>query len=128
MEWTEERVAELTELWNAGHSAAQVASRMGEVTRNAVIGKVHRLGLSGRPSPIKRRPEPEPEPPRKRPALVSAMVKRPCQWPFGNPGEPDFYFCGQESAPEKPYCPEHVARAYHMPEEKRQVGKKDKAA
>jgi GcrA cell cycle regulator len=126
MEWTEERVAELTELWNAGHSAAQVANRMGGVTRNAVIGKVHRLGLSGRPSPIKRKAQPEPE--RRRPAVVSARVKHPCQWPFGNPGEPDFYFCGRESAPEKPYCPEHVARAYHRPEDKRQVAAEEKAA
>ncbi len=52
-QWTEERVAELTELWNSGLSAARVAAKLGDVTRNAVIGKVHRLGLSGRPSPIR---------------------------------------------------------------------------
>ncbi len=48
MSWTEERVARLTKLWTDGLSAAQVAAELGGVTRNAVIGKVHRLGLSGR--------------------------------------------------------------------------------
>ena len=48
MGWTEERVAELKKLWAEGHSASQIAKRLGSVTRNAVIGKVHRLGLSGR--------------------------------------------------------------------------------
>lgn len=53
MAWTDERVAELKQLWEQGHSASQIASILGEVTRNAVIGKAHRLGLSSRPSPIK---------------------------------------------------------------------------
>lgn len=48
MSWTEERVARLTKLWADGLSASQVAADLGGVTRNAVIGKVHRLGLSGR--------------------------------------------------------------------------------
>ncbi len=48
MAWTEERVELLTKLWAEGLSASQVASRLGGVTRNAVIGKVHRLRLSGR--------------------------------------------------------------------------------
>ncbi len=48
MSWTEERVARLTKLWTDGLSASQVAADLGGVTRNAVIGKVHRLGLSGR--------------------------------------------------------------------------------
>jgi len=48
MAWTEERVETLTKLWAEGLSASQIANRLGEVTRNAVIGKVHRLGLSGR--------------------------------------------------------------------------------
>jgi GcrA cell cycle regulator len=113
MQWTEERVAELKELWSSGLSAAQIAARLGDVTRNAVIGKVHRLGLSGRPSPIRRsRPEPRPEPQPEPPPVVG-IVKRPCQWPFGDPGQADFRFCGREAAPSKPYCPEHVARAYH---------------
>ena len=48
MGWTEERVELLKKLWVEGLSASQIAGRLGGVTRNAVIGKVHRLGLSGR--------------------------------------------------------------------------------
>jgi GcrA cell cycle regulator len=72
MGWTEERVAELKKLWAEGHSASQIAKRLGSVTRNAVIGKVHRLGLSGRATPsrpVKRpprlaRPKPQQQMPR----------------------------------------------------------------
>ena len=59
MAWTEERVSELKKLWAEGHSASQIAKQLGGVTRNAVIGKVHRLGLSGRATPsrpVKRPP------------------------------------------------------------------------
>ena len=49
--WTEERVELLRKLWAEGLSASQIAGRLGEVTRNAVIGKVHRLGLALRSSP-----------------------------------------------------------------------------
>jgi len=51
MAWTDERVEELKQLWAEGLSASQIANRIGGVTRNAVIGKVHRLGLSGRATP-----------------------------------------------------------------------------
>ena len=53
MSWTDERVEELKKLWAEGLSASQIATRMGGVTRNAVIGKVHRLGLSGRGRPTR---------------------------------------------------------------------------
>ena len=59
MAWTEERVEILKKLWTEGHSASQIAKELGGVTRNAVIGKVHRLGLSGRTTPsrpVKRPP------------------------------------------------------------------------
>jgi len=59
MAWTEERVDVLKKLWAEGHSASQIAKELGGVTRNAVIGKVHRLGLSGRATPsrpVKRPP------------------------------------------------------------------------
>jgi GcrA cell cycle regulator len=49
MSWTDERVDLLKKLWSEGHSASRIAGELGGVTRNAVIGKVHRLGLSGRP-------------------------------------------------------------------------------
>ena len=53
MAWTDERVELLKKLWAEGLSAAQIANKIGNVTRNAVIGKVHRLGLSGRATPAK---------------------------------------------------------------------------
>lgn len=59
MAWTEDRVDVLKKLWAEGHSASQIARQLGGVTRNAVIGKVHRLGLSGRATPsrpVKRPP------------------------------------------------------------------------
>lgn len=59
MAWTEDRVEVLKKLWAEGHSASQIAKQLGGVTRNAVIGKVHRLGLSGRATPsrpVKRPP------------------------------------------------------------------------
>ena len=59
MSWTDDRVSVLKKLWAEGHSASQIAKQLGGVTRNAVIGKVHRLGLSGRATPsrpVKRPP------------------------------------------------------------------------
>lgn len=53
MSWTDERVDTLKQLWHQGFTASQIAERLGNLSRNAVIGKAHRLGLSGRPSPIK---------------------------------------------------------------------------
>jgi GcrA cell cycle regulator len=64
MGWTEERVALLKRMWTEGHSASQIAKELGHVTRNAVIGKVHRLGLSGRATPSRpvKRPQRAPKP------------------------------------------------------------------
>jgi GcrA cell cycle regulator len=56
--WTEERVKALKQLWNDGLSASQIANRLGGISRNAVIGKVHRLGLAGRAPPSRRRQQP----------------------------------------------------------------------
>jgi GcrA cell cycle regulator len=72
MGWTEERIAALKSLWEEGLSASQIAARLGGVTRNAVIGKVHRLGLSGRPSPLRA----DPARPEAKPASVAAPVAR----------------------------------------------------
>src|SRR5216110_3212346 len=77
MGWTDERVETLKKLWLDGLSASQIAKHLGGVTRNAVIGKVHRLGLSGRAAPS----QPAhpvfktPRPPR--PAATAAPVRRP---------------------------------------------------
>ncbi|MHA1564655.1 MAG: GcrA family cell cycle regulator [Alphaproteobacteria bacterium] len=76
MTWTEERVMRLRELWTEGLSASQIAAQIGGITRNAVIGKAHRLGLEGRPSPIRSGG------PRARPrARVKPVVPQPAPRP-----------------------------------------------
>ena len=56
MSWTEERIERLKKMWHDGATASQIADELGGVSRNAVIGKAHRLGLEQRPSPVKRQP------------------------------------------------------------------------
>jgi len=53
MSWTDERIATLQKMWEGGSTASQIAEELGGVSRNAVIGKAHRLGLKARPSPVK---------------------------------------------------------------------------
>ena len=53
MSWTDERIEKLTKMWEGGATASQIADELGGVSRNAVIGKAHRLGLKARPSPVK---------------------------------------------------------------------------
>lgn len=53
MSWTDERIEKLTHMWEGGSTASQIAEELGGVSRNAVIGKAHRLGLKARPSPVK---------------------------------------------------------------------------
>jgi len=63
MSWTDERIERLKELWTKGMTASQIADELGAVSRNAVIGKAHRLGLQSRPSPVKpNEPAPAPAP------------------------------------------------------------------
>jgi len=114
MEWSEERVEMLKRLWLQGRTASQIAEELGDVTRNAVIGKVHRLGLKSRPSPIRREQQrrpaaPAPSPVAARPRRVS---DRECHWPIGHPREPGFHFCGAPAEPDRPYCAAHCALAY----------------
>jgi GcrA cell cycle regulator len=59
MSWTDERIEKLTKLWEGGATASQIADELGGVSRNAVIGKAHRLGLKARPSPVKPNDEAE---------------------------------------------------------------------
>jgi len=102
--WSEERVEKLRQLWGQGMSASEIADLLGNVTRNAVIGKAHRLGLSGRPSPIKKKPT--------KGATILSLTERMCKWPVGDPKSPDFHFCGKPSVHGLPYCAEHAAIAY----------------
>ena len=53
MGWTDERIATLKKMWEGGSTASEIAAELGGVSRNAVIGKAHRLGLKARPSPVK---------------------------------------------------------------------------
>ncbi|MHB9878605.1 GcrA family cell cycle regulator [Pacificimonas sp. ICDLI1SI03] len=61
MSWTEDRIAILSKLWEEGHPASKIAEELGGVSRNAVIGKAHRLGLEKRPSPVKTDSKPAPD-------------------------------------------------------------------
>lgn len=61
MSWTDERIATLKKMWEGGSTASQIADELGGVSRNAVIGKAHRLGLKARPSPVKANEKPAPK-------------------------------------------------------------------
>jgi len=144
MEWNEETIARIRALWDEGLSTAEIGRRMG-ITKNAVVGKAHRLNLPARPSPIRRVPgekparraavkrvvgptlaaldsvarQPVPTPPRQ-PVVLRPVPAQPrpagrvssCCWPLGEPGTPEFRFCGDPTVPAKPYCEDHVALAY----------------
>ncbi|MFN4089478.1 MAG: GcrA family cell cycle regulator [Alphaproteobacteria bacterium] len=103
MSWTPELIASLENFWNEGLPTTEIGRRLG-MSKNAVIGKAHRLGLSGRPSPIRRESRPA------RP--VRRFAGPACQWPIGDPRLPEFHFCGEPVLPGKPYCASHCAVAY----------------
>ncbi len=85
MSWTDERIETLTKMWEGGSTASQIAEELGGVSRNAVIGKAHRLGLKARPSPVKandkeeapRAPAPKAAKPAVEPAAPKAAAPRP---------------------------------------------------
>ena len=87
MSWTDERVSTLKKLWLDGLSASQIAKQLGGVTRNAVIGKVHRLGLSGRAAPsqptrpVFKAPRPARPPVAAAPARPRPVAEPACRWP-----------------------------------------------
>ena len=138
MSWTIEREKKLRELWNKGHTAMQIATMLGDTTRNAVIGKAHRLRLAARAptknSAIKSREQKnqsqvfkteklsrkarfksllldknfQPENPKKLEELNDAT----CRWPVGHPDEKNFYFCGRSPVKDFSYCKLHVLYAF----------------
>jgi GcrA cell cycle regulator len=93
--WTDERVELLKKLWGEGLSASQIAGRLGSVTRNAVIGKVHRLGLSGRATTSRMKTH--------RPRVRIANPKRPMKPRLAAPGNPAFRQLQQLDS--EPYVP-----------------------
>ena len=144
MSWNDDNVARLRELWDQGLPTAQIGKLL-NFTKNAVVGKAHRIGLERRPSPIRRTAV---KPDRKKarspivpklnfetskeeikenirpqknfqPAVKNIVTnnnKRGCEWPDGHPDESDFKFCGQDRYEDKPYCLEHCTVAYVIPE------------
>jgi len=141
MGWTDERVEQLKTLWGEGLSASQIARALGSVTRNAVIGKVHRLGLAGRAGPARvERPRTSiarksvvhvaaPAPPivEEDPitledgkfATVLTINDRMCRWPIGDPSENEFHFCGRRPKFGSPYCEAHARKAYQPQPQRR---------
>jgi GcrA cell cycle regulator len=132
--------ATLRKLWTEGHSIAEIGRRMG-LSKNAVVGRAHRLDLPSRETPIRRGdgptkpPKPRvvakgavtppklavvetvaPEPPTVEPtplrAIIRAPATRPCCFPLGHPETPSFRFCEADGVPGKPYCEAHCAVAY----------------
>ena len=136
MSWTDDRVELLKKLWGEGQSASQIAKELGGVTRNAVIGKAHRLNLQSRAisrkGTSKTKPEIaapvkgeklsrkarfrsllldknfEPENPKK----LEELTDETCRWPIGHPYEKEFYFCGRKSIEKFPYCKLHILYAF----------------
>ena len=152
MSWTPEKVEKLKELWGKGNTASEIAQILGGVTRNAVIGKAHRLNLSGKiqtkkssslatsnnvsENKISRKnlrrgkfksliidKDFEPENPKQ----LEELDENSCKWPLGHPDEKDFYFCGRSSLKDFSYCKLHLLYAYQPKGKKEEVTEKEEA-
>ena len=151
MSWDELKVAKLKELWGKGSTASQIAEIIGGISRNAVIGKAHRLNLSakiktrvatshqsfertvdekniktrrGRKSKFKSliiEKDFEPENPKQ----LEELDENSCKWPIGHPNEKSFYFCGRSSLKDFSYCKLHLLYAYQPKGKKEEVTDKD---
>ena len=152
MSWTEEKVAKLKELWGKGNTASQIAEIIGGISRNAVIGKAHRLNLSakiktrtatsnqnfnnstsekniqiskkGRRSKFKSLIiEKDFEP--ENPKQLEELDENSCKWPIGHPNEKSFYFCGRSSLKDFSYCKLHLLYAYQPKGKKEEITDKE---
>ena len=79
----------------------EIGKQLG-VSKNAVVGKAHRLGLTGRPSPIKRT---APKPKTEKQASLVDLGPNCCRWPIGDPRDAGFHFCGKKALPGKALLP-----------------------
>ena len=138
MSWTTERERKLKELWKKGHTASQIAEMIGNTTRNAVIGKAHRLNLQARASSKKQSVKANVENnntqeiktqkmgrkakfkallldknfEQENPKKLEELTDQTCRWPIGHPYEKNFYFCGRKPLEKFPYCKLHVLYAF----------------
>ena len=146
MSWNEEKIAKLKELWGKGNTANQIAQIIGGITRNAVIGKAHRLNLSYKMKPrnapsgqnFQNTHQDENNPKQRRgkksrfqsliiekdfepenPKKLEELDDSLCKWPVGHPEEKSFYFCGRSSLKDFSYCKLHLLYAY-QPKGKRE--------
>ena len=115
--WTKTKVEKLSKLWGQGVSARSIAEKLGDISRNAVIGKANRLGLSKKLSFEDKTIKKE--------ISASSLVPKMngCKWPIGHPGDDDFYFCGKPVIPGKPYCGEHCLIAYRRKDSHQKIKK-----
>ena len=147
--WTDEKVKILKDLWGKGKTASQIAELIGGISRNAVIGKAHRLNLSAKlknrsfkeKSSVKNLDDSNIEGKsfeKKRisrskfksllidkdfepenPKQLEELDENSCKWPIGHPDESSFYFCGRKSLKDFSYCKLHLLYAFQP------KGKKD---
>ena len=151
MSWTDEKVNRLKDLWTKGHTASEISSMLGDATRNAVIGKAHRLNLeerapskakssSGKKEISKSQPKLRGSASRKskfnsilldknfepeNPTALEHLTDQTCKWPSGHPDEENFYFCGRKPVNSFPYCKLHVIYAFQPKGQKEEVHNKD---
>ena len=110
-EWTPERITALMALWEEGLTTSVIGERLG-ITKNAVVGKVHRLGLPKRGVANRVAAVPSSRKPAGEIIRLDKLSSGMCCWPEGDPGTDAFRFCGAPAVREKPYCEEHCRRAY----------------
>ena len=120
--WDEKKLEKLKKLWDVGLPITKIGIELG-VSRNAIAGKAHRLGLPKRNSPISKSGEPRKnqdssdlqtikELPLKILLREVEWSRNRCCWPIGDPKLPGFAFCGTSILPGRPYCEKHSHLAY----------------